>query len=290
MMLGTAIYTYLWECPLEEAIDRCAAFGFDTLELMTTPPFLWPDHLGPYERARLRRRLSDAGARAFSLNPTYLDVNIISLDPAIREASIAELLANIELAADLGAEIVVTSPGRLHPLIPAPEEEAVRLSLEAIARFVRRGEELGVTVGLENLPSHFAASGAAVRSLVEQIDSPRCQIVFDVANAYMTQDPAAGLREAAPYVSLVHYSDTHKNVWGHLPLGMGEVDFAAVTRTLQEIGYDGPVLLETTFQQDPDRGIRASLGVLAKIGLIPPRVEAQPQTPAEHGRLSPCQS
>lgn len=277
MRLGTAIYTYLWECPLEEAIDRCVAFGFDTLEVMTTPPFLWPAHFGPYERSRLRRRLRDAGATVFSLNPTYLDVNIISLDPAIREASIRELLDNIDLAADLGAEVVVTSPGRRHPLIPAPEAEAERLSLEAIAQLVRRGEELGVTVGLENLPSLFASTGAAVRRLVEQIGSPRCRVVFDVANAYMSQDPSEGLREVAPYLSLVHYSDTHKNDWGHLPLGLGEVDFAATTRTLRAFGYDGPVLLETTFPQDPDRGIRYSLSALAELGLTPPRATTAPE-------------
>ncbi len=275
MELGIAVYTYLWECSLEEAIDRCAAFGFDTLELMTTPPFLWPGHFGPYERARLRRRLRDAGVSVFSLNPTYLDVNIISLDPPIRESSIAELFDNIELAADLGADVVVTSPGRRHPLIPAPEEEAERLSLDAIARLTRRGEELGITIGLENLPSLFATTGAAMRRLAEQIASPRCRVVFDVANAYMTQDPSEGLREAAPLLALVHYSDTHKTSWGHLPLGLGEVDFAATTVTLREIGYHGPVILETTFPQDPDRGIRYSLAALAELGLTPPRAAAR---------------
>jgi sugar phosphate isomerase/epimerase len=280
MRLGTAIYTYLWECTLEEAIDRCSRFGFDTLELMTTPPFLWPPHYGPYERARLRRRLADAGVGVYSLNPTYLDVNIISLNPAIRAASVAELIANLELAAEIGAQVVVVSPGRRHPLIPAPDDEAERLSLDGIARLVRRGEDLGVTVGLENLPSLFATTGAAVRRLAEQIGSPRCRIVFDVANAYMSQDPSEGLREAAPYLALVHYSDTHKHAWGHLPLGMGEVNFAAATDTLREIGFAGPVLLETTFAQDPDGGIRSSLALLDSLSLIPPRASVAAHTVA----------
>lgn len=280
MNLGTAIYTYLWECPLEEAIDRCARFGFDTVEIMTTPPFLWPGHYGPYERARLRRRLRDAGVRAFSLNPTYLDVNIVSLDPAIRAASIQELLDNVDLAADIGAEVVVTSPGRRHPLIPAPLEEAEVLALEAIGRLVRRGEEVGVTIGLENLPSLFAATGADVARLAGELRSDRCRVVFDVANAHMSQDPGQGLRDAADFLVLVHYSDTHKRAWGHLPVGMGEVDFAAATATLQEIGYDGPILLETTYPDDPDGGIATSLEHLATLGLRPPR---PPQPTANPG-------
>lgn len=271
MLLGTAIYTYLWACPLEEAIDRCARFGFDTIEIMTTPPFLWPAHFGPYERARLRRRLRDAGVRAFSLNPTYLDVNIISLDPAIRAASIQELLDNVELAADIDAEVVVTSPGRRHPLIPAPLAEAEALALEAIGGLVRRGEALGVTIGLENLPSLFAATGADVARLAGELRSDRCKVVFDIANAHMSQEPSQGLRDAAGFLALVHYSDTYRGAWGHLPIGLGEVDFAAATATLQGIGYTGPILLETTYPVDPDSGIAASLAQLAPLGLRPPR-------------------
>jgi sugar phosphate isomerase/epimerase len=205
-----------------------------------------------------------------------LDINVISLDPAIRAASIQELLDNIELASDLGAEVVVTSPGRRHPLIPAPADDAENLSLEAIGQLVRRGEALGVTVGLENLPSHFATTGSAVRRLVERIDSPRCRVVFDVANAFMTQEPSEGLREAAPFLSLVHFSDTHQDRWEHLPLGLGDVDFATTTRTLKDLGYQGPILLETTYPQDPDLGIRQSLSVLAGLGIYSPRAVARP--------------
>lgn len=267
MQLGTAIYTYLWECTFTEAIDRSARFGFKVLEVMTTPPFLWPAHFGAYERKRLRRQLKDAGTSIFSLNPTFLDLNVISLNPAIRQASIDEIKDNMRLAADIGAQLVVCPAGRRHSLIPSPIADAEELALEVIGGLVRYGETLGVTFGLENISSLFITTAAQQVRMVEQIGSPHCKIVFDVANAYMVEDPAVGLRTVAPHLALVHYSDTHKKAWGHLPVGMGEVDFAASTAVLRELGYSGPLILETTYPQDPDGGIRSSLEKLAELGL-----------------------
>lgn len=269
LQLGSAIYTYLWECPLDEAIERCARFGFETLELTTTPPFLWPGHFGPYERRRLRRLLRDAGVRIFSLNPTFLDLNVVSLNPAIRAASIAEAKENVRLASDLGAELVVLAAGRRHPLIPASYEEAEEVAAEAIGECVSLAAESGITIGVENVPGLFVTTGSQITRLIKQIGSPNCRAVFDVANAYMVEDPSSGLRDVAPHLSLVHYCDTGKDNWGHLPVGMGDVNFAATTQVLRELDYRGPIILETTYPEDPDGGIRSSIDKLAKLGLSP---------------------
>ena len=269
MKLGTAVYTYLWECSLEEALERCARLAFDRVEIMTSPPFVWPAHLGPFERRRLRRQLERLGLEATSLNPTFLDLNLISLNPAIRSASIAEVKETIRLAADIGAAVVVISAGRRHPLIPSPFEDAESLALDVIGDCARLCGELGVTLGVENIPSLFVQTVAQLVGLVEAVGSPHCRIVYDVANAHMVEEPASGLRTVAPYLALVHYSDTTKRKWEHLPIGMGEVDFAAATEMLREINYEGTVVLETTYPEDPDGGIRSSAEALAQLGLRP---------------------
>jgi sugar phosphate isomerase/epimerase len=264
--LGSAVYTYLWECPLEAAIERCARLGFATLEVPTTPPFLWPAHFGPFERRQLRRRMRDAGVRLFSLNPTFLDLNLISLNPAIREASLAEAKETVRLAADLGAELVVLAPGRRHPLIPSPLDDAEEVAVEQIGECVELATQVGVTIGVENVPGLFVATGSQVARLVERVDSLRCRAVFDVANALMVEDPAAGLTAVAQHLALVHYSDARRDAWAHLPVGMGEVDFTAATRTLREVGFEGPVILEVTYPEDPDGGLSSSIEELSRLG------------------------
>jgi sugar phosphate isomerase/epimerase len=269
MQLGSALYTYLWECSLDQAIERCARAGFRTRELTTSPPHLWPSHVGPFERRRLRRRLSDAGISVCSLNPTFLDHNIISLNPAIRAASMAEIEDNIRLAADLEAGLVVVATGRRHPLIPSPRVDAEALAVETIAGFVCLGQSLGVTIGIENIPTALASTGEEIRRLVERVGDDRCRVVFDVANAHMVEEPAAGLRAVGSLAALVHVSDTRRGAWGHLPVGMGEVDLAAALAAVREIGYPGPIILETTYPDDPDGGISRSIAALARFGIAP---------------------
>ena len=50
------------------------------------------------------------------------------------------------------------------------------------------------------------------------------------------------------------WSDQPGKTWGaEVPIGQGDVDFAAYLRTLKEIGYDGPLTIEREIPQEPER-------------------------------------
>lgn len=192
----------------------------------------------------------------------------MSLNPAVRAASVAEIEENIRLAADLGTSVVVVSAGRRHPLIPSPFNDAFDLAVETLGRLARLGEQLGVVLGLENVPALFIEGAEQLVRVVSAVGSPSCRVVYDVANAFLVEDPAAGLLTVADHLVLVHLCDTPKDRWAHLPIGMGEVDFPAVARAVRTINYDGVLMLETTYPEDPDGGIRVSLEALSLLGLV----------------------
>jgi sugar phosphate isomerase/epimerase len=50
-----------------------------------------------------------------------------------------------------------------------------------------------------------------------------------------------------------------------VPLGEGDVDFAAFLKVLQRIGYDGPLTIEREIPQEPERQ-KAEIG--RAIGLL----------------------
>jgi deoxyribonuclease-4 len=268
MKLGAASYTYLWVCPLEEAIDRIARLGLRDLEIMTSSPHLAPLEFGAYERQRLRRKLDDAQVRLVALNPTYLDLNLASMNSSIRRASVAEIQANLQLAHDLRAELVVVMPGRRHPLIPAPFEEVWEVAVDSVGQCVRTAGDLGIKCGIESGPSLFVQRVSEAIRMLKEFDSRGCGLVYDVANTQMVESPVQGLIEAVPHMIHLHLSDTRKNAWGHLPIGQGEIDFAAITAELKKHSYKGAAILETIDQQDPDGGFRRSLEALAPLGWI----------------------
>lgn len=266
LKLGVATYAYLWECSLNRAIEQCARFGFRFLEIMTTAPHLSPREFGPWERKLLARQLANSGVQAVALNPTYLDLNLISLNEDFRKLTIDEMLANIRLASDIGARIIILVPGRRHGLIPAPHDISLDIAKDGISRCLEEAEKRGVILGLENAPNNFLETGQQILEMVNEFHHPNLRVVFDVANATMVESPADGLRTVKEYLVHVHLSDTEKQKWGHLPIGQGVVQFKEVATVLQEIGFEGTSILEITRADDLERDFAASLSVLQQLG------------------------
>ncbi|HEY3391745.1 MAG TPA: sugar phosphate isomerase/epimerase family protein, partial [Lacipirellulaceae bacterium] len=84
---------------------------------------------------------------------------------------------------------------------------------------------------------------------------------FDPANMilYGAGQPLPALELLGPRVRSVHckdakWSDRPGETWGReVPLGEGDVDFAAFLATLERIGYDGPLTIEREIPQEPER-------------------------------------
>jgi sugar phosphate isomerase/epimerase len=76
---------------------------------------------------------------------------------------------------------------------------------------------------------------------------------------YGSGEPIEALKKVGKYVRSVHCKDAKwaanpGNEWGQeVPLGEGEVGFENYLRTLNEIGYTGPLTVEREIPQDPER-------------------------------------
>ena len=86
-------------------------------------------------------------------------------------------------------------------------------------------------------------------------------INFDPANMilYGSGQPLEALRKVGKYVRSVHckdgtWSDQPGVTWGQeVPLGQGDVGIGDYLKTLDELGYNGPLTIEREIPQDPAR-------------------------------------
>jgi sugar phosphate isomerase/epimerase len=84
-----------------------------------------------------------------------------------------------------------------------------------------------------------------IRELAAQVSSPQFGCYLDVANVVVRgMDTATELRALGELVRRVHVKDGRAKVNDCVP-GFGFVDFAATARALDEIGYEGWIVLET---------------------------------------------
>lgn len=93
------------------------------------------------------------------------------------------------------------------------------------------------------------------------------RINFDPANMilYGSGEPIEALKKLGSHVSSVHCKDAKwaanpGKEWGEeVPLGEGDVGMETYLRTLDEIGYTGPLTVEREIPQEPERQ-RAEIG------------------------------
>ncbi len=267
--LSGCTFGWLHLAALPDALRALARQGFRSLELTTAPPHLFAPAFGPYERRELAQAVAALGMSVASVNPSFVDINLISTNPEIGEVSVRQIIANLELAADLGASFVVVIPGRRHALAPAPDRAARAVLDRQLGRLVSRAAELGVTIALENSPYGYLGGSADLIEIVDRWDSPQLRITYDVANALAIEDPAEGVHRIGSRLALVHVSDTWRDTWAHTSAGRGEVDFPAFAAALAEIGFGGPTVYELVDGEDPEPRLAADLAVLAAAGWTP---------------------
>ena len=102
--------TWLPSYPLPETIRRIAGIGYDGIEIGCAAPHAWPAYLSSADRKELRAILEGENLTPVSLLPAPgggPGHNPASPLPAERRATIQHYKEVIDLAADLGAGLVL---------------------------------------------------------------------------------------------------------------------------------------------------------------------------------------
>ncbi|HWC80362.1 MAG TPA: sugar phosphate isomerase/epimerase family protein [Pseudonocardiaceae bacterium] len=266
LALGGTTYSWLHQAPLSEAIDGLAAAGFRQIEITTASPHLQATAFGKYERHELRRTLTARGLTVTSTNPGFLDINLISPSNDFRDTSVRAILAELELAHDLEAPIIILIPGRRHALSPAPEQACRWWLDQALAILLARAEQLGVTIALETSPYGYLGDARSLAELVDHVDSPNLGIAYDVANTINTEDPAEGVRTAGHRIRLAHMSDTWRDRWAHTSPGRAEVDFEAYAEALRANDFTGVTIFELIDLEPPLPRLHDDIATFEKLG------------------------
>lgn len=178
----------------------------------------------------------------YSAHSPMSDINIGSLNPRMREASVQELLEGMGAAARMGMDVYTVHPGFLTPIGLVARDrvkEAVRSSLR---RLEAMSGELGITIALENMPRSPFSMATEPGFLTELMDGIDIGICFDIghANTMGLVDEFLELKDR--FVN-IHVHDNMGATDEHLPVGKGTVDFHSLLERLA--GYSGRYVIES---------------------------------------------
>ena len=247
----------LHPCSPRKALRELVALKFAGMEFLCEPPW-HPAAWSARERRALRELARDKGF-AISLHAPVADVNLMSPHPAVRALAEEELRRCLELAADIGAGSVTFHLG-YRPLMGAPFAPPWGEAQEAIGRLGAAGQDLGITLCLENDPKspHTLLWNLELfGKLLSELGIPG---TLDLGHAWTAHREKAFelIPSLLPLVHTVHLHDNRGDHDEHLGLGEGTLDLGRVWPLLTGVPA---VVLEV---KDP-AGLARSLELLRRL-------------------------
>jgi hexulose-6-phosphate isomerase len=168
-----------------------------------------------------------------------------SPDPKVREDGVAALKVALEDAKAYGADTVLLVPGRVTDTISY--DECWNRSSEEIKKAVSFAENLKVKIAVENVWNNFLLSPLEAARYVDQFASPWIGWYFDIGNILAYGWPEQWIRILGKRIAKIHikeYSQKVASTQGksagfNVKLREGDINWSAVMKSLDEIGYQG---------------------------------------------------
>jgi L-ribulose-5-phosphate 3-epimerase len=257
MWMGMKKGINIWSFPGGAGIPECMQLakdaGFEGIELALNETGPLSLESKEADVRDIRKRAEDVGIALTSLaSGLYWNYSLTSNRPEIREKAQGIVRKQLEFAAILGVDTILVVPGAVGvDFIPdaevVPYDVAYDRALEAIAKLSEEAKALKVAIGIENVWNKFLLSPLEMRDFIDKINSEYVGAYFDVGNVLYTGYPEHWISILNKRIKKVHFKDYRRaagGLSGFVDLLAGDVNYPAVAKALQEIGYDGFVIAE----------------------------------------------
>lgn len=182
-----------------------------------------------------------------SISTSLTGGKLASQDKATRELGKDLIRKQLECAAELGADGILTVPGgKAEGLSFA---EGYENSLNTILELKSEIESTKINVGLENVWNGFFVSPFDMKNFIDEIGSPYVGAYFDVGNVIAFSDAEDWIEILDNRIQKIHVKDFKRN--GGINRGgcfvnllEGNVNWSKVIPALRKIGFDGYLTAE----------------------------------------------
>jgi sugar phosphate isomerase/epimerase len=238
--------------PVIEELEEISRLGFDYLELAMDPP---QAHCGiiRQEREDILRALDRCNMKIICHLPTF--VFTADLTDSLREASLNEVIASLDVASDLRPLKVVLHPSYFMGLSIFVMEKARQYAMTSLEAILEKAGELGLCICIENMfpKTNSLSDPEDFSKILERF--PTLKLTLDTGHAHID---GKGRNRALDFIEMfpdrighIHANDNFGREDIHLPIGAGTIDFRTIARALREIKYNETVTLEV-FSLDRD--------------------------------------
>lgn len=228
---------------LDEALNGIAAAGFKYVELAAVRG--WTEHVSS--------DMTDEQIEEVMQKLDRLGLSVIGMSGhcnLMEEERLEDFKKNIELAAKLGCEYIISSTGEAH------FGEGETFSDEVLAKHLKSLvptlEHYGLTAVLEVHGEY--GTGESLYQVTKKVGSPYVAVNYDTANVafYGGKYPEEEIKTCVDGVKYVHLKDKAGELkeWNFPAVGSGDLKLKEFMEYMDSKNYDGPYSIEIEYTQD----------------------------------------
>ncbi|HET6561436.1 MAG TPA: sugar phosphate isomerase/epimerase family protein [Marmoricola sp.] len=245
-MRPIGINTWVWTSPLTDAkvpevLDRVAAMGFDAVEL----PLEQIDHLSAEV---VGAALDRTGLQPFVVGAMAPGRDLVAAPAVDVEATQAYLRGCVDLAAQVGAPSVCgpfyAATGRAWGMTGDERAAAYAEWREHLAPLVDHAADRGVRLGIEPLNRYETSLVNTVEQALTglgQLLGPSLGLALDTYHLNIEERSSAdAVRAAGKHLVHVQVCGNDRGAPGR-----DQTDWPGLLAALDEVGYDGPLNIES---------------------------------------------
>ena len=228
--------------PVLEVLDAIRGAGIDAVEVGTPPR-----HFDPWRESEvraLRERLYSHAIRPISIHAPFgglLDLS--DPNPHHRHAAIGAILTAGAALKDLGGRNVVVHTSD----VPRHGQDVplrLRLIQESLLVLARACDHMDLILTVESPLPHLIGGSAEEFAWILEGLPAAVAVCLDTSHTTLGHQWRRFVEVSKGRLSHVHANDHHGRFDDHLSPGDGVLDWQAIGRDLQDVHFDGWIMLE----------------------------------------------
>jgi D-psicose/D-tagatose/L-ribulose 3-epimerase len=259
-MRAIGINTWVWTSPLTDAVlpgllATVAGLGFDAVELPL-------ENAGDLDPARTASALREAGLAPYVVAAMAPGRDLVATDAATVTRTQDYLRAAVDLAASIGAPTVsgpfYAQTGRVWRMTPAERDAAYAEWREHLAPVADHAAAAGVRLGIEPLNRYETSLvntvDQALIGLGDLLDAG-VGLALDTYHLNIEErSSAAAIRAAGAHLVHVQVCGSDRGAPGG-----DQTDWPSIVAALDEVGYAGPLNIESFTPDNASIAVAASI-------------------------------
>ena len=239
------VNTWVWTSPFTTKdfglVPKIKGMGFDIIEVALDDSALIDTRL-------LRKMVEDNGLEVTVCGAFGPTRDISSDDPEIRKNGVAYVEDAIRFATEVGSTLfsgpIYSAVGKTRMVPEAQKKQEWDWCVANLKALGKVASDAGVTLGVEPLnrfESDMINLVEQALKLVREVDHPAYRIHIDTFHANIEEKSIPdGIRLAGKLLGHFHACENDRGI-----PGTGHQDWVGMRDALVEIGYEGPVVIES---------------------------------------------